>query len=281
MAGSPRTKKPASAAPALTPPAGEPRGLVATVQPLTFEPGLYRVEISAPAGQVTELGVVLPCVRIEFLPATPACPGHGTLVTLKDGGWLWASDVPTFVTVAGGCAGALMTSYRAGDDMRSPAVRITHLPSSLATAAAPDAEPVPILPAAINLWMVAHVTGAGELAAAADGWLGEPGGAIEGFSMTPGAPFAPADIEYQAILGTDWCTPWVQGGMFCGSRGLNLPIFGFRLRLGKRWPEYGCTYSGRFAGGLTSGPHHDGETCQADETPLEALHAVIARRTLL
>ena len=39
------------------------------------------------------------------------------------------------------------------------------------------------------------------------------------------------DIEYQAVLGRGWMSPWVEGGQFCGSRGMALPILGLRVRL--------------------------------------------------
>ena len=42
---------------------------------------------------------------------------------------------------------------------------------------------------------------------------------------------APEDIEYQAVLGRNWLSPWVEGGKFCGSRGMALPLLGLKVRL--------------------------------------------------
>ena len=64
-------------------------------------------------------------------------------------------------------------------------------------------------------------------------WLGEKGSKrwIEGFGIAPTKLLEPKDLEYQAVLGKGWLSPWVEGGQFCGSRGMALPILGLRLRL--------------------------------------------------
>jgi hypothetical protein len=36
------------------------------------------------------------------------------------------------------------------------------------------------------------------------------------------------DIEYQAVLGRGWLSPWIEGGKFCGSRGMALPCWASR-----------------------------------------------------
>jgi hypothetical protein len=221
---------------------------------------------------------MLPCLRIEFLPATPARQGRGTWMRKTEDGWLCGKDPPAFVMVAGGAVGALMTSYCSDDGSPGPVLRINKVPASLAPAGQVEPHATEGQSGAIPLAMYAHIAGVGDLTAGVDGWLGAKGKPLEGFSLMPAAPFDPADIEYQAILGRDWSTPWVPGGAFCGIRGLQLPIFGFRVRLGEARSDYECVYSGRFADGTSLGPYSNGEPCHVAETPLEAMHVVIRRR---
>ena len=53
----------------------------------------------------------------------------------------------------------------------------------------------------------------------------------KGFAIAPVADGPAEDIEYQAVLGRGWLSPWVEGGQFCGSRGMALPMLGLRVRL--------------------------------------------------
>jgi hypothetical protein len=58
-------------------------------------------------------------------------------------------------------------------------------------------------------------------------WAMAPGGgAIEGFAVRTEADL----LEYQAILGREWASPWMGAGEFCGSRGLALPLIGVRVQ---------------------------------------------------
>jgi hypothetical protein len=97
---------------------------------------------------------------------------------------------------------------------------------------------------------------------------------IEGFAIAPSTGIDVADIEYQAVLGRDWLSPWVDGGQFCGSRGMALPLLGFRLRLrGKAAETMDCTYTATFVDGSICGPVDAGEACQAES--LAALESVL------
>ncbi len=54
---------------------------------------------------------------------------------------------------------------------------------------------------------------------------------------------APQDLEYQAVLGRGWLSPWIEGGKFCGSRGMALPLLGLNVRLkGEAAKTHECTY---------------------------------------
>jgi hypothetical protein len=113
-------------------------------------------------------------------------------------------------------------------------------------------------------------------------WLGEKGGKrwIEGFAVAPSRDIAPADLEYQAVLGRGWLSPWVEGGQFCGSRGMALPVLGLRLRLrGAAAEAFVCRYSASFVDGSEIGPVQAGEACEAESlAAMEAFHVEIIPR---
>jgi hypothetical protein len=86
----------------------------------------------------------------------------------------------------------------------------------------------------------------------------QPGPGLPCCSATIPAP----DIEYQAVLGRDWLSPWVEGGKFCGSRGMAVPLLGLKLRLkGAAAEEYHCSYMASFVDGTRAGPVPAGEAC--------------------
>ena len=80
---------------------------------------------------------------------------------------------------------------------------------------------------------MAHVQRTGDMPGKIGEWVGTRGSRqwIEGFSLTPRDGIKPADIEYQAVLGRGWLSPWIEGGKFCGSRGMALPLLGLKVRL--------------------------------------------------
>jgi hypothetical protein len=95
--------------------------------------------------------------------------------------------------------------------------------------------------------------------------------------VAPSAGVTPADLEYQAVLGRDWLSPWVEGGQFCGSRGMSLPLLGLRLRLrGEAAKNFECSYSATFVDGSSIGPVPAGEACQVESlAALESLMIAI------
>jgi hypothetical protein len=197
-----------------------------------------------------------------------------------------------------------MTIYRASDGSPPPEIRVRHVQTALHSGAEPRVvvagdqpagAPVPhpgVAPVAANggaddvadlfpLKVLAHISRVGDLNGAGGLWVGRPGSgqSVEGFTITPGEGIASDDIEYQAILGNNWSTPWFHGDEFCGSRGLMLPLLGFRVRLlGEAAERYECAYSGHFLGGAVAGPVPGGEACEAGEAPLEALMVTIVPR---
>jgi len=114
--------------------------------------------------------------------------------------------------------------------------------------------------------MVAHIQERADVGAMLGDWLGDRGSKrwIEGFGVMPHG-LSPTDVEYQAVLGRGWLSPWVEGGQFCGSRGMALPVLGFRIRLRNGLAEtHEVTYSASFIDGSLVGPVADGEPCESD-----------------
>ena len=82
------------------------------------------------------------------------------------------------------------------------------------------------------------------------------------------------------MLGRGWLSPWIEGGKFCGSRGMALPLLGLKVRLkGNAAKTHECSYSATFVDGSSVGPVPGGETCEAESlAALEAFQVVIRRR---
>ncbi len=136
--------------------------------------------------------------------------------------------------------------------------------------------------AAAGTEIVAHIQARGDVSARLDEWMGKPGSKqwVEGFSIAPKQRIGPDEIEYQAVLGRGWLSPWAEGGQFCGSRGMSLPILGLRVRLrGEAAERFDCVVTATFVDGTKVGPMDSGEPAQAESlAPLEAFKVDITPR---
>ncbi len=130
--------------------------------------------------------------------------------------------------------------------------------------------------------IVAHVQGSGDVLAKLGEWMGKPDSHawIEGFAVSPKGAVGPGDVEYQAVLGRGWLSPWAEGGQYCGSRGMSLPILGLRMRLrGEAAERFDCVVEASFVDGTKMGPLDNGEPCQAESmSPLEAFRIQLIER---
>ncbi len=137
--------------------------------------------------------------------------------------------------------------------------------------------------AAKSAEIVAHVQGRGDVLTKMGEWMGAPDSKawIEGFAVSPKGEAGPADIEYQAVLGRGWLSPWAEGGQYCGSRGMSLPILGLRMRLrGEAAERFDCVVEASFVDGTKVGPLDNGEPCQAESmSPLEAFRIKLVSRS--
>jgi hypothetical protein len=255
--------------------------LEATAQLLTFAPGLYAVDFLVPRSATTDSGLRLPCARLEPVPPAPNATGRCFVSVMAEGGWLSGADQPSFVRAVGGTAGVLLTIYTVSGEIAPPEIRIRRVQADATNGAPSLVASGPTKPPAVPAVMqIVHVQGVGDVQAPGDQWAGRPGSGrqIEGFAVMPdGVVMRPEDIEYQAIMGDQWNTPWVRGGGFCGSRGMGLPLLGFRVRLlGALAETFSCCYLGSFCNKGVSGPVRAGAGCESDGAVLEALRIVIA-----
>jgi hypothetical protein len=135
--------------------------------------------------------------------------------------------------------------------------------------------PGPAPAPAADAEIAAHVQLRGDVTGRLGDWVGERGSQhwIEGFALSPQrSGVTLQDIEYQAVLGRGWLSPWSEGGQYCGSRGMALPILGLRVRLrGKAAETRTLQVSATFIDGTATGPVGPGEACEAESlAPLEA-----------
>jgi hypothetical protein len=286
--------------------AADPSNRVAELQVsahlMTLETGLFCV-FQTPGSAAPDAETGLPGVRITPAPGVAGRPDAVSVSTFREDGWL--SGTAALVRVTDGSAQILVTIYQHKGMDAAPRLQVLRLsgdattgeaaaPAAAAPAAsAPVARPAvaatrpvaaaaePAAPAA-NPEIMAHVQRMGDVGCKLGDWLGVKGSRqwVEGFGMAPANGVALEDIEYQAVLGRNWLSPWVEGGKFCGSRGMALPLLGFKVRLkGEAAGAFECRYSATFVDGTAVGPIEGGITCEAESlAALEAFQIVIEPR---
>ncbi len=246
----------------------------ASAQVMTLEPGLYAVDVAPTESARAGRGMVLPCVQVGPLPGDGPNTGRAYVSTMNAGTLILPGGNPAYIRVEAGSAAVLVTSYHIAGVQTAPQLRV----AAVGAAAAPEAAPgLPSLP----LDVLAHVERLGDILAPGGHWAGSAGkgAVIEGFAITPRGEVRAADIEYQAMLGKDWSTPWMRGDEFCGSRGMALSMVGLRVRLvGGAAKRFTCVYGGRFANAGEVGPVSDGAACSAGDAPMEAFWVALRAR---
>jgi hypothetical protein len=243
-----------------------------SAQLLNLRAGLYAVELGAMRTSRTESGMVLPCARIDALPAAAAAVHISTLGPTQ----LLLPGLPAAFIRASGEAAVLVTIYKLSGPTPPPELRIKFLAGATGSPDVPN-DNEPSLPLTLSVHTERH----GDVACAGGAWAGAPKGdsAIEGFSLQLGGELPVDAVEYQAILGRDWASPWVTGPGFCGSRGLALPLIGLRIRLRDTFARtHAVLIWGRFAQAGELGPFEDGAVCESSEDTLVGLRISLCAR---
>jgi hypothetical protein len=253
---------------------------------MTLDTGLFCVVQSGAGGEDAS---GLPGVRVSLPPGPPGQADGVEISTFRPDGWLAGRADAALVRIAAGPAQILVTIYQApGAQREPPRLQLVRLgdagqPAPAGQAAAPGAAPPPPEAAAAPAGpahnrVAAHVQQRGDQSVEVGDWIGERGSKrwIEGFGIAPPEEIAAEDLEYQAVLGRGWLSPWAHGGQYCGSRGMALPLLGLRVRLrGAAAETHECELTASFVDGSEIGPVGDGAPCETEAlAPLEAFQVV-------
>ncbi len=250
---------------------------------MTLETGLFCI-VQSPSRSL-DVASGLPGVRISLPPGPQGRPESVTISTFRPDGWLHGMGDAALVRVVGQPAQVLVTVYQSeGVPDGAPKLQVLRLLEA-DTGAAPQMAPATAAVAAqggapMVMDMVAHIASRGDVGAKLGERLGEVGSKtwIEGFAIAPAVEIAMGDIEYQAVLGRGWLSPWVEGGQFCGSRGMALPVLGLKVRLrGAAAETHDLTYEASFVDGNQAGPVAAGEACEAEN--LAAMESFVIHLT--
>lgn len=226
------------------------------------------------AGQQAPGPSGLPGIRISRAPGTP--PGIVTVSTFEEDGWIGGANGAALVRITRGPAAVLVTTYQEpGSPHDAPKLQVAQLagPTSASVAVAQPVQKTASLPVEAAE-ISAHVQRLGDVVSLIGEWMGTPGSQswIEGFAIAPKNSIPASDIEYQAVLGKGWLSPWSEGGQYCGSRGMALPILGLRVRLkGASAETHHIRLSSTFTDGSRLGPLDGTDALEAESlAPLEA-----------
>ena len=210
----------------------------------------------------------LPALRISSSPGSSSV----AVATLPGDGWLRHLGDAVLLRVASERSRVLFTSY---DESRAPGAK----PPQIQIQRLDDGrlpESLRPIPGPQNADYQLHFSRRGDVPAGFGEWVGSFGDDswIEGVELLAPAPLEASDLEYQVVLGRGWLSPWVQAGEFCGSRGMGLPILGFRARLlGQAAQQWRLRYAGRCIDGREMPEAEQGMPCEsADLSPLAALN---------
>ena len=267
---------------------------------MLLDPGLFCI-FHAPGAPVPDPATGLPGVRVSRPPTT--ADGMLSISTFNADGWLGGEGNAALVRVASQPSHVLITIYQAaGSTVEAPKLQVLRLSEAVGAAAKagsppPPQETQPAAPAdrrpgetqtagaaqaGIKLEVAAHVQRRGDVLSRLGEWMGQRGSQnwIEGFGISPNSLVDPSEIEYQAVLGKGWLSPWAEGGSYCGSRGMALPILGLRVRLkGRAAGRFDIRVSASFTDGSQVGPVDGTQTAEsADLAPLEAFLVEILPR---
>jgi hypothetical protein len=251
---------------------------------ITLDDGVFCVVRQASASSIADESG-LPAVRLG-LPPHGNQPGTDvTIHSLNHDGWLTEGAEAALVRVVGGPAQILVTIYLSAQQgpESAPRLQVMRVGGRQPGAAAGDKPTAMVAQSGakppVNGPVIAHCQRAGDVGAEFGDWIGKKGSKlwVEGYAITAPKGIAPDDLEYQAVLGRGWSSPWLTAGKFCGSRGMALPLLGLRIRLkGAAERDFTLRYAATFIDGSEAGPVGNNEPCEAASlAPLESFQITI------
>jgi len=288
-------------------------GLSASVQVLPFPPGLYlfSVKSAMPAADRANGALRLPAIHVGLGPGVRSEHVEFVAGPSTEGAWLFARGDVLVAKVHGAGATLILTSVRAanGDvlsieverlESRSllgqapaatevrPAANAAAVPASVPDTGTPvtavsGAEANGTDDGIVPLHINTHIRSRGDMSFTDTPWAGRvaPGLWIESFCVRPLKTLAAQDVEYKALTGSGFETPWLSDDKMCGTKGMSVPLVGFAVKFkGSATAEYDCEYSGYFQSGATVGPLRNGAPCRSTvaNDPLEGIQVRLVKR---
>jgi hypothetical protein len=265
---------------------------VTAVRMLRVDEGLYALRVGELAGGSNEVsGMTIPAALVS-VPFAGDGNGVEIVASFPQGPWVRKSGGTLILRSARAGGYVLVTVYGiAAAQSAEPALDLRRLDGpggtlddiALGTSgalgtghAATDAQEVPTE-------VLLHIERAGDRLFPGRGWVGALGRRmrIEAFSIRPTDRLAPADIEMKGFLPNGGETPWIPGGLLCGTRGRGLPLIGFAVRIApQRADRFDVHYQGSFFASGISETQRNGAPCRAimADDPLEAVNVRIVAR---
>ncbi len=267
---------------------------VTTVRLLRVDQGLYALRIGAIAGDRGEIaGMAVPAAQVA---APFAEDGNGVEIVAsfpERAPWFGREGGTAILRSPPGGGFIVLTVYgspgaRTGDlalDLRRLDGPANGVEEPEATVAGPAVRPAAIAAETrdIPTEILLHIERAGDRLFPGRGWVGALGRRmrIEAFSIRPLEGLTPADIEMKGFLPNGGETPWIPGGLLCGTRGRGLPLTGFAVRVvPQRADRFDALYQGSFFADGISDLQQNGDPCQATtaDDPLEAINLRLIER---
>ncbi len=278
-------------------------GLSSSVQVLPLSAGLYLFSVKASGATVSnaENPSSLPAMHVGLGPGVPSQHVEFMEGPSTHGAWLFAATDLLVAKIHASGATLMLTSVRAAGG-EALSIKVERLNARAADAMTRSTDPArtgeaprdaaleraPALlssdrtlfgptgdrPLAVRI--CAHIRSRGDMTFDDVPWAGRLGTGlwIESFTVRPFDPLSAADIEYKALTGSGFETPWLSDDKVCGTKGMAVPLVGFALRLkANAAAEYDCEYSGYFQSGVTVGPLLNGAPCRSTvaNDPLEGI----------
>jgi len=286
--------EPAVSGPEQPSPPESPSVAVTTVRMLRVDEGLYALRVGAIAGTPGEIaGMVVP---VALVSAPFAEDGNEVEIVAsfpRRGPWLDKAGGTVILRSPTGGGLVIVTVYGGSEqptgELSLDLQRLDGPGNGVAdagrTAAQPAAGPAPAAAEArdVPTEILLHIERAGDRLFPGRGWVGALGRRmrIEAFSIRPLERLVPADIEMKGFLPNGGETPWIPGGVLCGTRGRGLPLTGFAVRVvAQRAERFEVVYQGSFFAGGISQVHQNGAPCRAAaaDDPLEAINVRLIER---